>query len=291
MKFVIPIILLALALPAPACADDYTDGIDAWHAGRIERLQQPGSWLTLVGLFALPEGRSTIGTSTEADLHLDTAGPPHIGDIVLTGLTAMFIANAPSTHEGEPVYETELAADTTGAPTVIETGSISFYLIVRHGRPYLRVKDANAPLRMHFEGIERWPVDESWRIEARWVEYDEPQVRVFPDVLGVAEEAEVTGEARFTIDGTDYVLYPNSVGDDWMYWVFGDTTNGIETYGGGRFYYSDLPDEEGRLILDFNRCYNPPCVFTPYATCPLPADDNVLDLEITAGEKMWGAAH
>jgi uncharacterized protein (DUF1684 family) len=284
--------LLVFTLAGAAATDPaYVEEVDAWHAGRIERLQRPGSWLTLVGLFSLPEGTSSFGTDPDAGLRLEGEGPAHIGDLVVAGTTARFVAAETVTLEGNPVDEIDLEPDNSGSPTVLEAGPISFYLIIRHGRPYLRVKDSSVPLLQEFDGIDRWSVTEDWRVVARWVEYETPQKRMFPDVLGVPEEAEVTGEARFSIDGKEYALYPNSVGDDWMYWVFGDATNGVTTYGGGRFLYSGLPDAEGQLVLDFNRSYNPPCVFTPYATCPLPADDNVLDVEITAGEKLWGEKH
>lgn len=291
MKSVPTLLLLAL-LVAPAQADpDLTAEVDAWHAGRIERLRQPDGWLSLVGLIALPEGRSSFGTGSDVDLHLDAPGPEHIGDVIVEGADVDFVPAAPVTVDGEPIERVRLAPDISGDPTVLQVGTVSFYLIMRHERPYFRVRDANAPLIERFEGIERWPVDEAWRIRAQWVEYDTPQLRQFPDVLGVAETAEVEGEARFEIDGRTFTLYPNGTGEDWMYWVFGDATNGLSTYGGGRFLYSDLPDSDGTLILDFNRAYNPPCVFTPYATCPLPADGNAIDVEVTAGEKMYGDAH
>lgn len=291
MKFAACLLLATLLLPACASEAEYVAEIDEWHAGRIDRLKQPGSWLTLIGLVALPDGRSSFGTGDGADLRVDGNGPAHIGDVIVDGTSVRFVPAARVVHEDIPVDEIELAADLTGDPTVLEVGTISFYLIIRHERPYLRVKDSAAPLLTDFHGIDRWPVDRDWRIEAKWVEYDTPQVRSFPDVLGVAAEAEVAGEVRFEIDGKEYALYPNSVGDDWMYFVFGDATNGIESYGAGRFLYTDRPDENGNVVVDFNKSYNPPCVFTPYATCPLPADDNVIDAEITAGEKMFGEMH
>lgn len=291
MNLASALLLATLMMPAGANDPAYVAEIDAWHSGRIERLQQPGSWLTLVGLISLPEGRSSFGTADDADLRIEAEGPAVIGDVIVDADGVRFVATAKVTHDGERVTEVRMAPDISGAPTILETGTLSFYLIVRHERHYLRVKDSAAPLLSEFHGIDRWPVDATWRIEARWIQYDEPRLRRFPDVLGVAEEAEVTGEARFSIGDREFALYPNSVGDDWMYFVFGDATNGLESYGAGRFLYTGLPDEQGHLVIDFNRAYNPPCVFTPYATCPLPADDNVLDVEVTAGEKMFGEMH
>ena len=55
----------------------------------------------------------------------------------------------------------------------------------------------------------------------------------------------------------------------------------------GRFFYSAMP-KDGHVELDFNKAYNPPCAFTPYATCPLPPPENKLPVRIEAGEKKYG---
>ena len=285
------LVLLTLAAPVTAADTDYASGIDEWHAGRIERLKRPGSWLALVGLMALPEGRSSLGTGEDMDLRIEAEGPAHIGDLVVEGLDVEFISVADVSHGNETVQSVALASDLTGDPTVLECASLSFYLIERNERPYLRVRDANAPLLQDFAGIERWPVDEAWRVDAQWIEYETPKKRLFPDVLGNAVEEDSPGEARFTVNGIEYALFPTSIYEESLFFVFGDATNGNESYGAGRFLYTDLPDEDGHLILDFNRGYNPPCVFTPFATCPLPPAGNMIDLEITAGEKMFGLTH
>ncbi|RKZ14878.1 DUF1684 domain-containing protein [bacterium] len=294
MKAFLILLLIFICAAAPGLATeqaDYVAGVDEWHAGRIERLHRSDGWLTLVGLIALPEGRSSFGCGEAVDLRISANAAAHIGDLVIDGKQVRFIAAAQVTLGGEAIGEIELAADNTGEPTVLHSGSVSFYLIRRHGRPYLRVKDASAELLQTFEGIDRWPVDESWKVVATWELYKTPQKRSFPNVLGQATETEVAGEARFTHDGQEFALYPNSTSDDSWFWVFGDATNGMESYGAGRFLYTDGPDTNGHIVLDFNRSYNPPCVFTPFATCPLPSEGNNLDLRITAGEKMFGTSH
>jgi len=91
--------------------------------------------------------------------------------------------------------------------------------------------------------------------------------------------------------GTHRLIAFDDTGDGRLFFVFGDRTNGRETYGGGRFLYSD-PPRDGRVVLDFNRAYNPPCVFTPWATCPLPPPGNRLPVAIEAGEKKYaGTVH
>jgi uncharacterized protein (DUF1684 family) len=69
-----------------------------------------------------------------------------------------------------------------------------------------------------------------------------------------------------------------------LFLIFTDATTGISTYPAGRYLYTSAPNR-GALEIDFNRTYNPPCAFTPYATCPLPLPENRLPVPVEAGEK------
>jgi uncharacterized protein (DUF1684 family) len=180
----------------------------------------------------------------------------------------------------------------SGAPTEIRMGTFDFYVIERQNSLYLRVKDSESAVRKAFKGIERYPVDMKWRVAAHLEPYDPPHRLTIPNVLGFNEVVECRGALAFTWHGKTYRLEPMSEGDGEMFIVFGDATSGHETYG-GRFVYVESPDENGNTYIDFNRAYNPPCVFTPYATCPLPHPENILPFPVTAGEKNWdhGAGH
>jgi uncharacterized protein (DUF1684 family) len=74
-----------------------------------------------------------------------------------------------------------------------------------------------------------------------------------------------------------------------------DLTSGKSTYAASRFLYADLPKggvkNSGPVEIDFNRAENPPCVFTNFATCPLPPPQNRLPLAVTAGEQMYSGHH
>jgi uncharacterized protein (DUF1684 family) len=105
-----------------------------------------------------------------------------------------------------------------------------------------------------------------------------------PTIIGVDEETLIPGELEFRIRGKKLILYPSQA-EDGFFIVFGDQTNGNETYAAGRFLYTAAPDANNRVIIDFNKSYNPPCAFTPYATCPLPLRRNILPIRIEAGEK------
>ena len=187
----------------------------------------------------------------------------------------------------------DLHAGTDAAPTRVAFGSASFYVIDRDGRKGLRVKDTQAPTRQHFLGIDAFPIDPSWRIEATWVPAQPGETLEMGSVIGTIDKYPVPGKLEFTRDGRHFEILPviEVPGDTQYFIVFADRTSGKETYGAARFLYID-PPKDGKVVLDFNKAYNPPCAFTPFATCPLAPPENRLDLRVTAGEKNYrGSNH
>ncbi len=282
--------------------DDHRRDVEAWYEKRIAKLTREDGYLSLVGLFPLSEGRHRFGSAEDNDCVFPASAPAHAGWIV--------VENGAARLEPEPgarlrigderVGNMALATDKDGGdPTEITLGTIKFYVIDRPGSLYLRVKDSESPVRKEFDDIDRYRVDRDWRVAAHLERYDPPKKLTVPNVVGFDETVDCPGVLTFQIEGHEYRLEPLSEakGDDWYYYqgeleiLFGDATNGEKTYGGGRFVYIPAPDAEGNTVIDFNKSYNPPCVFTPYSTCPLPIRENVLPIEIDAGEKMWGEAH
>jgi uncharacterized protein (DUF1684 family) len=292
--------LLVAVLVLPGCGADSTEPgyvaeIAAWHAGRIERLRSDTGWLTLVGLHPLLAGAHTLGASPEADLRLAPGAPAWVGTLTVAAGRIDFVAhpNAVVTSFDDPtkgpLSSCTLATDREGPPTRLAVGSLVFYVIDRDHKLFLRVKDRQAETLKNFAGIARFPVDRRWRLEAR-LESGPATVQI-PDVLGHQTAAESPGVLIFSLAGKECRLTPTGRPGDRMFLVFGDETNGKTTYAGGRFLVVDPPATDGRVVLDFNRAYNPPCVFTPYATCPLPTLDNILPVPVTAGEMLWGWPH
>ncbi len=152
------------------------------------------------------------------------------------------------------------------------------------------LRDLEAPLVKEFKGIERFPVDTAWRIEAEFKPYESPKKIFVPNILGDVEDEIISGQLVFSIENKKFTLDPINSGNRFFI-IFADETNGESTYGAGRFLYTDKPDSTGTVILDFNKAYNPPCAFTKYATCPLPPEENRLGIKITAGEKNYGEGH
>lgn len=275
-------------------ADEQRRDVEEWYRGRIQRLTKEDGWLTLVGLFPLPEGVHTFGSASDNEFEFPKSAPAHAGAIVVEN-GAVRLEAAPGAglmSDGAPVDKVALATDKDGAdPTVITVGTIKFYAIDRPGSMYLRVKDSDNPVRKEFTGTKRFPVSSKWRVAAHLDPYDPPKKLVVPNVIGFDETVECPGVLTFAIGGKEYKLEPMSREGDELWIVFGDATNGDDTYGGGRFVYIPDADASGNTYIDFNKSYNPPCVFTPYATCPLPIRANVLPMRVEAGEKMWGEQH
>ena len=274
---------------------EYIAGIDQWHAERVERLQSDTGWLTLVGLHPLSEGVSSLGASSDADVIMAAGAPYWLGSLAVTSEVIMFsvhpdaeVALLDAPVEGR-LSSSTLATDKDGPPTKLTTGSLVFYVIDRDGKLFLRVKDRQSEVLQSFHGIDRFPVDVRWRLTAR-LEAGPATLNV-PNVLGQQAASSSPGVLVFELDGQEYRLTPTGEQGESMFLVFGDETNGKTTYAGGRFLVIDPPSADGTVVLDFNRTYNPPCVFTPFATCPLPATSNILPVAIEAGEMMWGDSH
>ncbi|MHB8446828.1 MAG: DUF1684 domain-containing protein [Rudaea sp.] len=271
----------------------YTKEIQSWRTQRVEHLRTPHGWLSLVALDWLRDGSNTLGSASDNDIVLARA-PAHLGTIVLDHGKATIALDKDSgaTIDGKPMREAVLLDDSHDKPTTVSFGTASFYLIQRGDKYGLRVKDTDAPTRTHFAGIDYFPIDKNWRVVAKWEAYDPPHEVEEPNILGQVDKVVVPGAAVFERDGKSYRLEPviETPGDTNLFLTFGDRTNGHETYGASRMLYTD-PPRDGKIVIDFNKAYNPPCAFTPYATCPLPTAQNRLKLRVTAGEKKYRGTH
>jgi uncharacterized protein len=266
----------------------YREEIETWRAERVERLRRADGWLSLAGLHWLPEGEASVGSEPMADVVLPAAAPARVGTVRREGERVWF-APAPgveTTHEGERFDEMEITVGDDGEPPVVELGALSFHVIERGERVGLRVKDAEASTRTGFAGLDSFPIDPSWRVEARFEPYEPARQIEVEDYSGGTQTSTVPGAVVFERGGESYRLDAVDAGDE-LFLIFADRTSGDSTYGGGRYLYAAKPGDDGRVVVDFNKAYNPPCVFTPYATCPLPPRQNRLDVAIEAGEKSY----
>jgi uncharacterized protein (DUF1684 family) len=223
--------------------------------------------------------------------------------VTLASNGAMHLTLVPgvdATIDGKHVPVADLIDDMHAAagagPTLVRAGTVSFFVVDRDGRKGLRVKDSEAALRTHFAGLDYFPIDPSWRIVADWVPFDPPHTLEMGTEIGTIDKVSVPGKAVFHRDGRTFELLPyqEEKGGE-LFFVLADRTSGRETYGAARFLYAALPaggiGKPGKVVLDFNQAYNPPCAFTPFATCPLAPPENRLDMAVTAGEKKYRGGH
>jgi uncharacterized protein (DUF1684 family) len=299
-----PTVLLGLAItaattwvacgapPAPPVDPDYRAGIESWRAERDERLRSETGWLTVVGLHWLEPGENSFGSGPGNPIVLpEGRGPETAGSFVLgaDGVTLRADAGSGITLDGETVTERELRADADGTPNMLELDDLTFYVIKRGDRFGIRVKDPRSEMLSDFTGVESFPIDPSYRVEATFVPYDPPKEVQIATVVGTVQPMLTPGRVEFTLNGEKLALEPmvDKPDDESYFFIFRDGTSGKETYGAGRYLYTEAA-RDGRLILDFNKAYNPPCVFTPFATCPLPPPQNRMPIRVEAGEKVYG---
>ena len=267
---------------------EYTESLKTWRDQQETRLRSETGWLTVVGLTWLKEGKSAIGSKEGLAVVLPKSAPANLGEIQhsASGSSIKFKTVAGVSIDGKPAAAGRsypMKEDTTGKPTEVKVGSVTFFLIKRKNGVGVRIKDTESDLRKKFAGRRWFDADPGYVIEAKWTELKEPKSLLVPDILGNVNEENSPGFVTFTRDGQTVTLYPTK-DETSLFFVFRDQSSGKETYGAGRFLSTDLP-KNGVVTLDFNKAVNPPCAFTSFATCPIPPKENRAAVAIRAGER------
>jgi uncharacterized protein len=262
----------------------YVQSYDKWKVELVDDLKK--NWLSLAGLFWLKPGDNSFG-SDAGNAIVFPKGPAHAGVFNLQGtdVTVKFSPDAHAVIEGKAAGETKLQPDTSEKRTQVEMGTLRFYVVVRGQRIGIRLRDVDSETAKNYRGPVFFPIDLSYRVTATWVPSDGKKTVDVPNVLGDTTPTPVPGTVVFKINGQDVQL--TALGGDpakGLSFVFNDLTSKTDTYPGGRFLETD-PVVDGKVVVDFNRAYNPPCAVTPYATCPLAPKENRLAIAVPAGEK------
>ncbi len=268
----------------------YHSEIEQWKIKRVNSLKSDNGWLNLAGLFWLEEGKNSFGSANTNNIVFPKGSiPANAGYFNLTNQVVTINAangvqinvNEQLAKPNEIVFSKELAK-----PVSMSYGSMHWTIIKRENKIGIRLRDFSSPLVKSFTGTDRFPTDSNWKFDAVLQEPTTPSTIPIANVLGQIIQMKFLGKLVFTINGQTYTL--DAVEEEaQIFVIFGDLTNKKETYGAGRFLYVSKPDASGKTIVDFNKAFNPPCAFTPYATCPLPPKQNMLGLAITAGEKIF----
>jgi uncharacterized protein (DUF1684 family) len=282
------LVLAAMSTGLLFAQDSYVADVQKWRQQREANLKKDDGWLTVAGLFWLNEGENRVGAGEANQIVLPPgSAPERVGSFAFRGGKTIFTAapGVPVTSGGKPVLKIEMQPDTPGPATVITVRDLSMFVIQRGDRYGIRLRDENSSFRRTFTGLHWFPVSGSWRIRAKFVPYNPPKQIPILNITGQTVQSPCPGYASFRIAGNEYKLEPIAEGDE-LFFIFKDLTSGKETYPAGRFLYADKA-QNGEVILDFNKAYNPPCAFTPYATCPLPPPQNRLTLRIPVGELTY----
>lgn len=267
-----------------------------WRQKRHTELAAPDSWLGVRGLFWLAPGNNTVGNTPDATVPMPD-GPALMGHILWeedriiwrqNDKQAITIdGNAPFESGDLPgILQAPLHSDRVGAGSQIDVDRWRLSIIERDGRISVRIKNLEWASERRFTGVEAFPFSPAWVITARWQALGEPSVIDVPTVTGDLKSVAVTHQACFEHRGKIIQLLPMSAGPEGVFLVFRDANSPRLCYGGGRFLRAPPPAAD-QLLLDFNRAFNPPCAFTPFATCPLPPAQNWLDFPIDAGERRY----
>jgi len=298
LRFLLP--FLICWQPALAQVPDFTGEELAWRNQRVLDLLKPDGWLSLIGLEWLEPGTTTIGSAADNKIHLPASAPPYAAVLRLDQDTATLLPPpngfpAGLQVDGNPAKEMALQVnpDRDKRNSRITLGTLNFYVIRRGDRYALRIKDAKSPAITGFRELAWYAPSKEYRVVAKWVPYIPAKSLTLVTMIGSSYEQPVPGYAEFLLNGQTFRLEP--VLEDphvaKLFFILKDTTSTETTYPACRFLYTGFPDrgleQPGELLLDFNHLENPPCAYTPYATCPLPPAGNRLPIALPVGEQRY----
>ncbi len=266
---------------------EYKKEIEQWDLNRLESVKSPTGWVNLAGLYWLNPGRNNFGSASTNELVYSKEGfPAMLGTFELTGNTVKW-----GTANGQEVWHntnkvTDMVVfhvDSSSTPSLAYS-TYRWSIIKREDKIGVRFRDLNNPSLAALTHINRFDVDSKWRINAYLEQSMLPTVAI-TNVLGQTYQQSSPGKIVFELNGKTYKLDAVDESPELLQVIFGDETNGIESYPSGRFLYVSRPAADGKVVIDFNKAFNPPCAFSPFATCPLPPKQNILPIKVEAGEK------
>ena len=261
----------------------YVSSIQEWHQQRVEKLKS--NILSATGRFRLKEGENSFGSDPSNDIIFPKdKSPDFIGSFTLNkGEVRIKVKPGVEVlYQGKSINEMDLQSD----KTILNLGKLSWYIIERNEEFDVRLHDSENPRIHQLKDIETYKIDPAWQFEARFEPYEQSKTISSVTEFGAIRTASSPGALVFKINDNTYRLDPWGNTDHFAL-IFGDMTNGDETYGGGRFLSVEKPGEDGTTIIDFNKSYNPPCAISEFFSCPLPPTQNRLPIKVTAGEKKY----
>lgn len=270
---------------------DYTQELKDWRANRISALKRPRSWTTLVGLTWLKEGENTFGSTSSSDIEITSTAPGDIGTWTVDGDSIRFRVEPGVVvrMDDDALFEEgSVRADAHGNPDFFHLGALYWTIIKRSDVYGVRIWDTTHHMRAELTDIPHYSIDPGWKMEATILPAIEGETVIMDNAVGQSIEYPVAGHVISSKDGVDINLIALDGGKSDLFLIFSDLTTDIETYPGGRYLYIPKGDSTGNSVIDFNKAYNPPCVFTAFATCLLPPKSNFIATHVRAGERDYG---
>lgn len=299
---IIAVALLLTCFYAAHASDNssWRNEILKWRQDQAADLQRPDGWLSLTGLAWLQEGDTTLGSAADNKVRLAPGNPAHVAVLRLAGDQVTLLPPADGFPAGlqvggAPPKEGPLRTDPDKDKynPHLTIGTLNMYAIRRADRFALRIKDSHSPSLLQFHGLNWYPPDPAYRVRAKWIPYNPQKTVMLATLVGTSYPQPVPGVVEFAFHGKVYRIEPvlEDPGVPKLFFILRDRTSATTTYSACRFLYTGFPsnglDKPGELVLDFNRLENPPCAYTPYATCPLPPSGNRLPIALPVGEKRY----
>jgi uncharacterized protein len=295
MRCCLLVVFAFTSFPTTVTAENptYADELQKWREDREKRLRAENGWLTLVGRYPLKEGANTLGTGKDNDVVFPAAlkgtGPDRLGtlhvDLTAKKVKLNLSEGVSMTSGGKSFTGERVLGTATDKRDWVGLERLSMHVIERDCKYVLRLADNESPVRKNFAGCVWYPVDEAFKVQARFVSYPEGKTLSIVNIIDETSKQPCPGYAEFKLKGQTYKLDAIKEGEG-LFFVFRDETADDATYKSGRFLdIEKQPAANETFTLDFNKAYNPPCAFSTYTTCPLPPKQNVLNARIEAGEK------
>jgi len=262
----------------------------AWQAEKYDSLVRENGWLALAGLFWLNRGRNLIGSNPMWEVVLPERAPTFLGVVELKGKTARFQAaeGVRVRVNGRSVEKAVLKSSLEAKPSFITWNDIRIVLHEHGNRSAIRIWDNQRRQRFSLPPRKWFPINKEFRVPARYTPYSHPQNAQSEDMFGNLVDDQMDGYVTFKLKGVKCRLDVHKMEDQTLYIKFRDETSNKETYPPCRYYYTEPVGRDGKLTLDFNFSYSPPCAFTEYATCTFAPPQNYLPFRVEAGEIYRG---
>ena len=270
---------------------EYESKILEWRAKKYDDLVRENGWLALAGLFWLNEGRNLVGSNPMCEIILPEHAPTFLGVVLLQGKVTRFTAaeGVRVKVNGKLTQKAILRSTKEPKPSFITwNDDLRLVLHMHDGKPAIRIWDNTREQRFSLAPLKWFPINEDFRIKAKYIRYPNSQQAQSEDTFGEMVGDRIDGYVTFKFNAIKYKLDVTETRSHTLFIKFRDETSSRETYPPSRYYYTEPVGEDGKVVLDFNFAYSPPCAFTEYATCIFAPPQNKLPFRVEAGEIYRG---